>query len=152
MRLQRNMSSTNSSPCIMVNLSEPSVSPHYKLTMKSALVIHIILSQDDVEFETQIWVQRKSQISDAHLRLIDELVYYCSNCHFFFLYDNLFQDQDEFYFGLEHLAWNPYLQGNIDAIEAVQRRATKLIPGFSNLEYSERLKKLNVTTLIMPKS
>ena len=40
------------------------------------------------------------------------------------------------------------LQGNIDAIEAVQRRATKLIPGFSNLEYSERLKKLNVTTLI----
>ncbi len=43
--------------------------------------------------------------------------------------------------------WNPYLQGSIYAIEAVQRRATKLIPGFSNLKYSERLKKLNLTTL-----
>ena len=72
MRLQINMSSTNSSPCIMVNLSEPSVSPHYKLTMKSALVIHILLSQDNVDFETQIWVP---QMSDAHLRYIDELVY-----------------------------------------------------------------------------
>ena len=41
--------------------------------------------------------------------------------------------------------WNPHLQGNI---YAVQRRATKLIPGFSNLEYIERLKKLNFTTLV----
>ena len=44
--------------------------------------------------------------------------------------------------------WNPHRQGNIYAIEAVQRRATKLIPGFSNLEYTERLKKLNLTTLV----
>ncbi len=43
--------------------------------------------------------------------------------------------------------WNPYLQGSIYAIKAVQRRATKLIPGVSNLEYSELLKKLNLTTL-----
>ena len=44
--------------------------------------------------------------------------------------------------------WNPHLQGNIYAIEAVQRRATQLNPGFSNLEYTERLKKLNLTTLV----
>ena len=62
------------------------------------------------------------------------------------MYDNRFQD--EFYFVIEHLAWNPHLQGNIDAIEAVQRGATQLIPGFSNLEYSERLKKLNLTTFV----
>ena len=44
--------------------------------------------------------------------------------------------------------WNPYLQGNIYAIEADQRRATKLIPGFINLEYTERLNKLNMTTIL----
>ncbi|CAF1043099.1 unnamed protein product, partial [Brachionus calyciflorus] len=32
-------------------------------------------------------------------------------------------------------------------IESVQRRATKLIPTINRLEYTERLKKLNLTTL-----
>ena len=36
---------------------------------------------------------------------------------------------------------------HIEAIEAVQRRATRLVPGLSNLEYSERLKTLKLPTL-----
>ena len=43
--------------------------------------------------------------------------------------------------------WSPYLAKYIDMIEKVQERATRLINGFSKLEYSERLKKLNLTTL-----
>ena len=43
--------------------------------------------------------------------------------------------------------WNPHLQGRVYAIEAVQRRATERNPGFRNLDYSERLEKLNLTTL-----
>ena len=33
---------------------------------------------------------------------------------------------------------------NIRKLEAVQRRATKLIPSFYNLTYSERLQELNL--------
>lgn len=44
-------------------------------------------------------------------------------------------------------AWNPYLIKDIEALELVQRRATKRAPGLRSLSYEERLKKLNLTTL-----
>ena len=37
---------------------------------------------------------------------------------------------------------------NIRKLEAVQRRATKLIPSFCNLTYSERLQELNLPSLL----
>ena len=43
--------------------------------------------------------------------------------------------------------WSPYLRKSINQIESVQRRATKNIPGFQNLSYTQRLKKLNLPTL-----
>ena len=44
--------------------------------------------------------------------------------------------------------WYPLYQGDIDEIEKVQRRATKLVCSIKNLSYPERLKKLNIPTLI----
>ena len=44
-------------------------------------------------------------------------------------------------------AWNPYLQGDIDKVERVQRRATRVPTGFEKFEYEDRLKKLSMTTL-----
>ena len=43
--------------------------------------------------------------------------------------------------------WAPYKMKHIDQIEKVQRRATKQIPGFKNLTYPERLRKLKLPTL-----
>ena len=37
-------------------------------------------------------------------------------------------------------AWSPYLRKDIDMLEQIQRRATKLIPGLRYLRYEERLK------------
>ena len=36
--------------------------------------------------------------------------------------------------------WNPHLIGQIDSIEAVQKRATRMVPGLSHLSYPERLR------------
>ena len=43
--------------------------------------------------------------------------------------------------------WKPVKVKYIDMIEAVQRRCTRQLPGFSDLTYPERLKKLNLPTL-----
>lgn len=43
--------------------------------------------------------------------------------------------------------WSPYRKGDIDALEKVQMRATKLICKNKNLSYEERLRLLNLPTL-----
>ncbi|KAK3090353.1 hypothetical protein FSP39_011129 [Pinctada imbricata] len=43
--------------------------------------------------------------------------------------------------------WYPYKAKHIEMIENVQRRATKQLPGFANLSYPERLRKLKLPTL-----
>ena len=44
-------------------------------------------------------------------------------------------------------SWSPYLLKNIDALENVQIRATKLVDGLADLDYPERLKRINLPTL-----
>ena len=43
--------------------------------------------------------------------------------------------------------WSPQSKDQIDRLEDVQRRATKLIPGFYNMSYPDRLRKLKLPTL-----
>ena len=42
-------------------------------------------------------------------------------------------------------AWNPYLRKDVDMLEKIQRRATKLIPGLRDLTYEERLNECGLT-------
>jgi len=44
-------------------------------------------------------------------------------------------------------AWNPHLRRDIDMLERVQKRATKLIEGYKNIAYNDRLEKTGLTTL-----
>ena len=44
-------------------------------------------------------------------------------------------------------AWSPYRRKDIDMLEKIQRRATKLIPGLRDLSYEERLKECGLITL-----
>ena len=44
-------------------------------------------------------------------------------------------------------AWNPHLRKDIDMLEKIQRRATKLIPELIDFRYEERLKECGLTTL-----
>jgi len=42
--------------------------------------------------------------------------------------------------------WTPYKKGDIEALQKVQKRATKILPSLRHLRYSERLKKCKLTT------
>ena len=44
-------------------------------------------------------------------------------------------------------AWNPHQQQDIDILERVQRRATRMIKGFKDLSYEDRLERCGLTTL-----
>ena len=44
-------------------------------------------------------------------------------------------------------AWRPYRKKDIDMLERIQRRATKMIPQLRDLSYEERLKECGLTTL-----
>jgi hypothetical protein len=43
--------------------------------------------------------------------------------------------------------WSPYLKGDIDVLERVQRRATKLVPSLKKLDYKKRLEAMGLTEL-----
>ena len=46
-----------------------------------------------------------------------------------------------------NLVWSPYLKGDKEKLEAVQHRATRMIPGLKEIPYEERLKILKLPTL-----
>jgi hypothetical protein len=59
------------------------------------------------------------------------------------LYKGLIRPQLEY----ASSVWSPHLIRQIDILEKVQKRATKLVPGLSNLSYPDRLKTLKLPTL-----
>ena len=48
---------------------------------------------------------------------------------------------------VSNLAWFPILKQDIDTIEDVQRRATRQLPGFRDLDYEQRLRLLGLPSL-----
>ena len=46
-----------------------------------------------------------------------------------------------------HEIWNPWKKGEIEKLEKVQRRATKMVTGLRNTCYEDRLRTLNMPTL-----
>jgi len=43
-------------------------------------------------------------------------------------------------------AWSPHFRKNTDCLQQVQKRATKLVSGFKNMSYEDRLQRLKLTT------
>ena len=44
--------------------------------------------------------------------------------------------------------WSPQIKADIEKVENVQKRSSKCIPGLKDLSYEERLRKLNLPTLV----
>jgi len=47
-----------------------------------------------------------------------------------------------------NVVWHPQLPKGIDLIEAVQHRATKMVPALHNFLYADRLKRMDLPSLM----
>ena len=48
--------------------------------------------------------------------------------------------------------WSPYRKADMEDIENVQKRATKLIPELKHVNYIDRLKKMSAANTTLPKN
>jgi len=47
-----------------------------------------------------------------------------------------------------NIVWHPQLKKDLELIEGVQRRASKMVPGLHNLHYGERLRRMDLPSLM----
>ena len=88
-----------------------------------------IIFQDDLKFNKHI--STKVQKANSMLGLIIRSFDYLDKNSYIRLYKAMIRPQLEY----GNAAWHPYLCKDIDSIEAVQKRFTKLIPGLRDLSY-----------------
>jgi len=102
------------------------------------LGVHI---DDKLKFKQDINIRAKkaNQIVGTIRRTFDHL----DNNMFCKLFKSLVRPHLEYGAAI----WNPQYMTDITTLEQVQRRATKLLPGFSNLTYEQRLRELDLPSL-----
>ena len=100
-----------------------------------------VIIDDQLSFASHM--SNKVKKANSIMGLIRRAYTYLDEENFLLLYKALVRPHIEY----ANQVWAPHLKKHIVEIENVQRRAAKLIPGFKNLTYEERLKRLNLPTL-----
>ena len=100
-----------------------------------------IIFQDDLKFNK--YISTKVQKANSMLGLIIRSFDYLDKNSYIRLYKAMIRPQLEY----GNAIWHPYLRKDVDSIEAVQKRFTKLIPGLRDLSYQDRLKHLKLPSL-----
>ena len=96
---------------------------------------------DQLKFTQQ--VQQAVSNTNRLLGVIRRTYQYLDRTTFLHLYKGLVRPTLEY--GV--VVWSPQYQHDIDAVEAVHRRATRMVPVLRHLDYESRLKVLNLPTL-----
>ena len=112
-----------------------------------------IINQTDQEkdigviFDTKLTfnghIAAKINKANSILGIISRTFEYKSQDILILLYKALVRPHLEF----ANQVWSPYLKKHISAIENVQRRLTRMVPGMKDLSYQERLIKLKLPSL-----
>ena len=100
-----------------------------------------VIIDNSLKFESHM--STKINKANAIMGMIRRAYVYLDQESFLLLYKTLVRPHLEY----ANQVWAPHLKKDIVSIENVQRRATKLIPGFKDLSYQERLQKLKLPTL-----
>ena len=92
--------------------------------------------QQDLKFSSHI--AGKVNKANSTLSLIVRTFDYIEKDSFILLYKALIRPHIEY----GNVIWHPFLRKDIESVEKVQKRATKLVPELKDLTYIERLKKI----------
>jgi ribonuclease P/MRP protein subunit RPP40 len=99
--------------------------------------------QTDKDLKFTNHCQSKINTATKMLMYIKHTFKYIDEDIFQLLYRSLVRPHLEFC----STVWSPHLKYLKDAVERVQRRATKVVPTLTDLSYTQRLQKLNLETL-----
>ena len=100
-----------------------------------------VIIDDKLNFETH--TSTKINKANSVMGVIRRTFNYMNNRSFMILYKSLVRPILEY----ANQVWSPQLKKHINAIENVQRRATKTVPGLSEKTYEQRLRDLDLPTL-----
>ena len=95
-----------------------------------------ILMDEKLSFKEHI--HNKINKGYAMLGLIKRNFTYLTTSSFILLYKNMVRSHSEYC----NSVWSPYRKSDIEALEKVQKRTTKIVPDLKHLKYSERLREL----------
>ena len=115
----------------------------------SAEMEHVFEEKDlgvtiDSQLTFEEHIAAKVRVANAMVGLIRRSFSYLSCYLFRKLYLALVRPHLEY----AQVVWSPHSKKLINMLENVQIRATKLVDGLSNLDYPDRLRKLNLPTLL----
>ena len=140
--------SFNAEKCHVMNIGSQNTVNTYKMgehqmnSTKSERDLGVIIQRDlDASEQVGKIVKKANQI----LGLIARVYENRSKKNILPLYKTLVRPHLEY----AMQAWRPYKQKDINNIESVQRRATRMIEGLSRFSYEERLRRLNLISLEM---
>ena len=126
----------------MVTNSEDGSANQVKLeatTCEKDIGVHV---DDNLSFKDHIYTKIKK--ANAVMGIIRRTFDYLDQNMFLQLFKSLVRPLIE----TSVAVWAPYKKTDIAELERVQRRATKQVPGLKHLEYSERLIKIGLPTLV----
>ena len=119
----------------------PSVSGMHKLELSKSEKDLGIIIDSELSFDGHIHEVIKK--ANRLIGLIKRNFNHLDVKSFVMLYKSLVRSHLEY----GQSVWSPYLVKHIDALESVQRRATRILPKLKNLTYAQRLRILQLPTL-----
>ena len=134
--------------CVVIRLSVTSENWYYKYTLGNDELEYVDLVKDlgvfvDTELKFRHHISTKVNKANSIMGTIRRSFKYLDHTTFKLLFCAQVRTIVEY----ANPFWCPYLKKDIEMIENVQRRATKYLQGMKDLNYEQRLRKLNLTTL-----
>ena len=136
--------------CVVMRVGKSNIpKAYYKMGAADNFTLKETLTEKDlgVYFDSDLkfekHMQEKINKANKMMGIIRKSFEYLDEESFLLLFRSMVRSHVEY----ANQVWCPHMKKHIDALENVQRRATKLIPGFKDLSYPDRLKKLDLPTL-----
>ena len=143
----------NSDKCHMLTMGKFEDIKHtHRYTVYNQEMEHVFEEKDlgvtfDAELTFAEHIMTKARKANAIVGLTRRSFTYLDSKSFTKLYTSFVRQHLEY----AQCVWAPHLLKHVEILEKVQMRATKLVDGFGNLDYPERLKRLNLPTLVYRK-